>query len=135
MRGACQVPILLVQSLIVVSVTPLLLLLYPYNPNIVVIVSLHYFCQVVQDYIVTRRSPIYRRRFFHLYHPRIIHLCNVLEFSPSKRLIYKAFISLLFYFWSWFHNMLSSRIWKKIRRAMEIVAKQLVPTSFNNEVK
>ena len=33
-----------------------------------------------------------------MYHPRIFHLFNVLEFSPSKWLISKALISLFFYF-------------------------------------
>ena len=103
--GLHQVPILLVQSLIFVSVTLLLLFLYPCNPNIVIIVPLHYYCQVGQDYIVTPWTPIYRRRFCHLYHPRIVHLCNVKVVTPSKWLIYKALISLFFYFWSWFHNI------------------------------
>ena len=101
----CQVPILLVQSLIVVCVTPLLLLVYPCNPNIVIIVTLHYYCQVGQDYIVIPWTSIYRSRFFHLYHPRIVHLCKVLEVSPSKCLICKVLIYLFFYFMSWFHNI------------------------------
>ena len=29
------------------------------------------------------------RRFCHLYHPRIIHLCNVKEVSPWKRMMLK----------------------------------------------
>ena len=33
-----------------------------------------------------------------MYHPRIVHSCNVLEVAPSKWLISKALISLLFYF-------------------------------------
>ena len=33
-----------------------------------------------------------------MYHPRIVHLCNVLEVSPSKWIISKALISLFFYF-------------------------------------
>ena len=45
------------------------------------------------------------RRFYHLYHQRIFHLCNVLEVSPSKWLISKALIYIFFYFWSWFHNI------------------------------
>ena len=57
----CQVPILLVQSLIFVSVTPLFLLLYPCNPHIVIIVPLHYYCQVGQNYIVAPWTPIYRK--------------------------------------------------------------------------
>ena len=39
-----------------------------------------------------------------MYHPRIVHLCNVLEVAPSKWLISKALISLFFSFWSWLHN-------------------------------
>ena len=57
----CQVPILLVQSLIMLVQPPLLLLLYPYNPHIVIIVPLHYYCQVIQEYIVTPWNPIYRK--------------------------------------------------------------------------
>ena len=45
------------------------------------------------------------RRFCKLYHPRIVHLCNVLEVAPSKCLISKALISLFFYCWSWLHNI------------------------------
>ena len=45
------------------------------------------------------------KRFCKFYHPRIVHLCNVLEVSPSKWLISKVLISLFFYFWSWFHNI------------------------------
>ena len=33
-----------VRSLIIIIVTPLLLLLYPCNPHIVIIVPLHYYC-------------------------------------------------------------------------------------------
>ena len=54
---------------------------------------------------MTPWTPIYRRRFCHLYHPRIVHLCYVLEVAPSKSLISKVLISLFFYFWSWFHNI------------------------------
>lgn len=36
-----------------------------------------------------------------MYHPRIIHLCNVKEFSPSKRIIFR---SLIYLFVSWLHN-------------------------------
>ena len=45
------------------------------------------------------------RRFCNLNHPRIVHLCNLLEVSPSKWLISKALISIFFYFWSWFHKI------------------------------
>ena len=104
-EGMCQVPILLVQSLIFYIVAPLLLLLYPCKPHIVIIVPLHYYCQVDQDYVVTPSTPIYKRRFCHLFHLRNFHLCNIKEFSPSNCLISKAFISLSFSFWSWFHNI------------------------------
>ena len=40
------------------------------------------------------------RRFCHLYHPRIVHLCNVKEVSPSKRLNSKALIYLLYLLWA-----------------------------------
>ena len=39
-------------------------------------------------------------------YPRIFHSCNVLEVAPSKWLISKALISIFFYFWSWFHNIM-----------------------------
>jgi len=37
-----------------------------------------------------------------LYHRRIVHLCNVKEVSPSKRLILKLLIYLFYLFVSWF---------------------------------
>ena len=37
-------------------------------------------------------------------HPRIVHLCNVKEVAPSKRLNSKASIYLFYLFLSWFHN-------------------------------
>jgi len=43
-------------------------------------------------------------RSFHLYHPRIVHLCNVKEVAPSKRLNSKALIYLFYLFLSWFRN-------------------------------
>ena len=42
------------------------------------------------------------RRSFHLYHQRIVHLCNVKEVAPSKRLNSKALIYLFYLFLSWF---------------------------------
>ena len=41
----------------------------------------------------------------HLYHPRIVNLCNVKEVAPSKRPNSKALISLFYLFVSWFHNI------------------------------
>ena len=101
----CQVPILIVQPLIMLVQPPLWLLLYPCNPHIVIIVPLHYQCQVGQDYIVAHGLLYIERRFYHLYHLRIIHSCNVLQVAPLKWLISKVLISLFFYFWSWFHNI------------------------------
>ena len=43
-----------------------------------------------------------------MYHPRIVHLCNVKEVSPSKRLNSKALIYLFYLFLSWFHNRKST---------------------------
>ena len=40
-----------------------------------------------------------------MYHPRIVHLCNVKEVAPSKRLNSKALIFLFYIFLSWFHNI------------------------------
>ena len=68
------------------------------------VVPLHYYCQVGQDYIMNGLLCI-KMRFSHLNHPRIVHLCNVKEVSPLKWLISKALISLFFYFGSWFHNI------------------------------
>ena len=85
--------------------TSFILFLYPCNPRIFIIVPLHYYCQVIQDYIVTPWTPIYIKEVFSFDHPRIFHLCNVKDVSPSKWLIYKAFISLFFYFWRCFHKI------------------------------
>ena len=42
------------------------------------------------------------RRSFQLYHPRIVHLCNVKEVAPSKRLNSKSLIYLFYLFWAGF---------------------------------
>ena len=70
----CQVPILLVQSLIVVvqppycyfctPVVPILLLLCPIKPHYCYCWPLDYYCQVGQDYIMTPWIPIYRKQVF-----------------------------------------------------------------------
>jgi len=39
-----------------------------------------------------------------LYHPRIVHLCDVKEVALSKRLNSKAFNYIFYLFVSWFHN-------------------------------
>ena len=44
-----------------------------------------------------------------MYHPRIVHLCNVKEVAPSKRLNSKALIYLFYLFLSWFHNNILQR--------------------------
>ena len=98
------------------SVVPLLLLLYPCSPHIFIIVPhnlplIFFLCPYI---IIVRSARIIlwphgllyiEIRFCHLYHPRIVHLCNVKEVSPSKRLISKSFIYLFFYFVSWLHNI------------------------------
>ena len=82
--------------IIVPSVTPILLLLFPY----IIIVRLAMI-------ILWPDGLLYiESRFFHLYHPRIANLCNVKEVSPLKWLISKEFISIFFYFWSWFYKII-----------------------------
>ena len=84
-----------------VSLTPILLLLRPY----IIIVRLTRITLWPTRITLWPHGLLYiERRFCHLYHPRIFHLCNVLEVAPSKWLISKALISLFFYFWSWLHN-------------------------------
>ena len=94
--------------------SPLIVIIVaPSNPNIVFIVPLHCYCQVSQDYIMaplglhcgTMDSYIQKEGFFNLYHPIIVHSCNILEVATSKWLISKALISPFFYFWSQFHNI------------------------------
>ena len=78
----------------------------PQKPTIVIIVPLHYYCYVSSDYIMNPQAPIYRKEVFHLYHPRIVPLCNVKEVAPSKRMNSKAFNCLFYLFVSWFHNIM-----------------------------
>ena len=73
---------------------PLLLFLFPYI--IIVMSSLIILWPLKILYI--------ERGFCHLYHPRIIHFCNVKEVSHSKRLILKSLIYIFFYFVSWLQN-------------------------------
>ena len=75
------------------------------KPTIVIIVP--YNIIVMQALIVLGplRLLYIERRYFHLYHPRIVHLCNVKEVAPSKRLNSKALIYLFYLFLSWFHNI------------------------------
>jgi len=65
-----------------------------------------YFCNI---FYVFHCYVIYNflteMRFCHLYHPRIAHLCNVKEVSPSKRFISKSLIYIFYLFASWFHNI------------------------------
>ena len=42
-----------------------------------------------------------------MYHPRIVHLCNVKEVAPSKRLNSKALIYIFYLFLRWVHNNIS----------------------------
>ena len=41
-----------------------------------------------------------------MYHPRIVHLCNVKEVSPSKMILLNSLIYLFLCFVSWLHNIL-----------------------------
>jgi len=50
-----------------------------------------------------------------LFHPRIVHLCDVKDVAPSKRLNSKALIYIFHLFVSWFHNILSNIIVKSPR--------------------
>ena len=76
--------------------SPLLLLLCPYI--IIVMSTLIMLCPLRLLYIETR--------YFHLYHPIIVHLCNAKEVSPSKMLNSKALIYLFYLFLNWFHNII-----------------------------
>ena len=95
--------------------SPLFLFLCPCCPHIVVIVPhrsplLLLVCPCIIIVMSTLiilwplRLIYIEMRFCHLYHPRIIHLCNVKEVSPLKRLILNSSIYLLFYFVIWLHN-------------------------------
>ena len=98
---------------------PLIVFLCPCSPHIVIIVPhrsplLLFFCPyniiVMSNLIILwpLRLLYIERRSYHLYHPRIVHLCNVNEVSHSKRLIWKLLIYLFFYFLSYFHNTAST---------------------------
>jgi len=84
----------------IVTIVPhrstLLLLLYPY---IIIVMSALIMLLPLRLLYIERRS-------FHLYHRRIVHLCNIKEVTPSKRLNSKALIYLFYLFLSWFHNKL-----------------------------
>jgi len=82
--------------------SPLLLLLCPY---IIIVMS-------TLIILWTLRLLYIERRYFHLYHQRIIHLCNVKEVPPSKRLNSKALIYFFYLFVSWFHNI-RAVLWHK----------------------
>ena len=56
-----------------------------------------------------------------MYHPRIVHLCNVKEVAPSKRLNSKALIYLFYLFLSWFHNNWPSIIRKDVKTIWTIL--------------
>ena len=68
-------------------------------------VPLHYYCQVGLVILWPLRLLYIERRFCHLNHLSIFHLCNIKEVSPSKRLISKVLIYLFYLFVSWFHNI------------------------------
>ena len=105
-------PIVLVYLIIfIVSVAPLLLLLCPCSPHFVIIVphrSPLFFFLCTYIIIVMSATIILwplgllyiERRFFHLSHPRIFHVCNVKEVFPLKRIIFKSLIYLFLCFLS-----------------------------------
>ena len=84
---------IVIVSLIVI-VVPILLLLFLY---IIIVRS---------DLLILwpLRLLYIERRFYHLNHLIIVHLCNVKEVFPSKRLISKSLIYLFFYFESWLYT-------------------------------
>ena len=75
--------------------SPLLLLLCPY---IIIFMS-------ALIMLWPLRLLYIERRYFHLYHPRIVHLCNVKEVAPSKRLNSKALIYLFYLFLRWLSSI------------------------------
>ena len=105
------------------SVTPycyqynaIIILLYPCSPHIVIIVPhrsqllllmFHYIIIVMSTSIILLplRLLYIKRRSYHLYHLRIVHLRNVKEVSLSKRLNSKVLIYLFYLFVNWFHNI------------------------------
>ncbi len=101
-------PITIVIVALIVIVVPLL---SPYcyycvsqKPTIVIVVPSYYYCYVALIILSPLRLLYIERRFFHLYHPRTVHLCNVKEVAPSKRLNLKSLIYIFFYFVSSLHN-------------------------------
>ena len=91
---------------------PLIILMYPCSAHIVTIVPHRSpLLLLLCPYIIIIMSALIilsyiERRSFLLYHPRIDHLCNAKEISPSKRLISKVFIYLFYFFVSRFYNSL-----------------------------
>jgi len=100
-------PIILVYSInVIISVTPLLLLLCPCSPHIVIIVPhtsplllllCPYIIIVMSTLIILwpLRLLSIERRFFHLNHPWIVHLCNVKDVSPEEANLDVVNLSLL----------------------------------------
>ena len=68
-----------------------------------------------------------------MYHPRIVHLCNVKEVAPSKRLISKAFIYLFYLFVSWFHNrVVVHKLYDKV--SAKIITKEGFSECFGSDI-
>ena len=99
---------------------PLIILLCPCSPYIVISVPHRiplllllcpYMIIVMSTLIIllTLRLLYIERRSCHLYHQRIVHLCNVKEVAPSRRLIYKVLIYLLYLFVSCFPKIWNQR--------------------------
>ena len=101
--------------IVIVIVFLLLLLLCPCSPRIVIIVPhrsplvlllFPYIIIIMSALIILwpLRLLYIETRVFLLNHSRIVHLCNVKDFSPSKRIIFK---SLMYLFVCWLHNILN----------------------------
>jgi len=81
-------PITIVIVSLIVIVVPLLSPYYcyyaPEKPTIVIFVLLYYYCYVGLIILWPLRLLYIERRFCHLYHPRIFHLCNERCFPPRR---------------------------------------------------
>jgi len=70
-----------VSPLLLLLVKRLLLLFFPCMHHIVIVVPLHCYHYIGFDYIVLLYIS---KRSYHLYHPRIVHLCKVKEVPPRR---------------------------------------------------
>ena len=73
-----------------------------------------------------------------MYHPRIVHLCNVKEVAPSKRLNSKVLIYLFYLFLRWFHNKIPYRLnlkyQNKVKKELEkMIAAEIIESMEESE--